>query len=68
MYMRTIVLRLNITLSVNNKDCIPYTTIESGEVGQFRRPVITLILVGNVIKLVFGSHNILVLLKIVTQI
>ena len=55
-------LRLNNTLSVNNRDWIPYT-VESGEVGQFGRPVITLALVGNVVKLVFGSHNILILLK-----
>ena len=50
--------RLNNTLSFNNRDWIP-CTIKSGEVGQFGRPVITLILVGNVVKLVFGNHNIL---------
>ena len=62
-----ILVRLNNTLSVNNRDWIPYT-IESGEVGQYGRPVIKLILVGNIVKLMFGSHNILVLLKIVIKI
>ena len=41
--------------------------IESGEVGQYVRPVITLIEDGIVVKLVFGSQNILVLLKNVTK-
>ena len=45
-----------------------YTIVEGGEVGQYGRPVTTLILVGNIVKLVFGSHDILVLIKIVTKI
>ena len=32
--------RLNNTLSVNNRDCIPCTT-ESGQVGQIGRPATT---------------------------
>ena len=59
--------RLNNTHSVNNRDRIPYTT-QSGEVCQFGQTTITLILDGNVLRLVFGNQKMIVLLKIVTKI
>ena len=41
--------------------------MHSGDVGQFGRPTITLNWDVNVVKLVFGSQNILVFLKMVTK-
>ena len=54
------------SLSITETESLTLS-VESGEVGQCGRPIITLTY-GIVVKLVFGSQNILVLLKNVTKI
>ena len=61
-------LQYTVTFDSSIFDCRLNNALSVDEVDQFGEPVITLILVGIVVKLVFGSHNILVLLKFVTQI